>query len=284
MCKLSVIVPIYKTKATLDRCVESILAQDIADMEILLVADGDIEDGYAICDTWASRNPHILAIHRPHSGLSAARNTGIAAAQGELITFVDSDDTLNPGIYKELLAKMEQHPDCSFIEYSINAIGWEKLDIQYKDKVYNSVYEYWCDTRAWNHAYACNKIYRKRVFDEVEYPLGKLYEDVWILPHVLKRCTKIITSSTLGYNYFANTNSLSNKLSSENLKQCLKALQNAEREMQVKWYSYREWNFFLCMLYRQVDIYRISGEIVLHWPFVRLICWTHKHTLGRKWK
>ena len=92
--KLSIIVPVYCVEATLDRCLQSIVSQSFADFEVILVDDGSPDDCPRLCDSWAQRDARISVVHQPNAGLSAARNTGIDRAQGEYLTFVDSDDYL----------------------------------------------------------------------------------------------------------------------------------------------------------------------------------------------
>lgn len=276
---LSVIIPVYKVEQTLDRCVESVLKQNVHDMEVILVDDGSPDCCSKMCDDWAKKDNRINVVHKKNGGLGDARNAGMGIATGEYITFVDSDDYLNDGIYQQMLDLIYRQGGVDMLEFSINCVGWEKEDISYSDHVYTDAMEYWRTTRAWNHAYACNKIFKRNVFGTLRFPTGNLYEDLLLQPAIIKRCRKIITSSVIGYNYCSNAMSITNAISSENLKQCLVAEQYVAKEMNAHWY--KEWNLFMCMLYRQVDIYRLSGEIILTWPFVRLICWIHKHTKGR---
>lgn len=114
--KLSIIVPVYNVAPYLRKCVESLLAQDISDYEIILVDDGSTDDSGAIADELAAypqplpegKGVSIKVIHQANAGLSAARNTGIAAAQGEYILFVDSDDYLQPNTLGTLLEQAER--------------------------------------------------------------------------------------------------------------------------------------------------------------------------------
>ena len=92
--RLSVIIPVYCVENTLDQCVESVIAQSIADMEIILVDDGSPDHCPELCDEWAKKDSRIRVIHKEHGGLSDARNAGIDAATGEWLSFVDSDDEL----------------------------------------------------------------------------------------------------------------------------------------------------------------------------------------------
>ena len=83
MASLSVIIPVFNSLSTLRRCVESVLSQDVADMEVILVDDGSTDGSSSLCDTLAAGHDLIRVIHRPNGGLSAARNTGIESASGQ---------------------------------------------------------------------------------------------------------------------------------------------------------------------------------------------------------
>lgn len=100
---ISIIVPVYKTEAYLEKCVASILAQTFRDFELLLIDDGSPDNCPALCEEAAARDPRIRVIHQKNAGLSAARNTGVEAARGEWIGFVDSDDSIAPEMYETLL-------------------------------------------------------------------------------------------------------------------------------------------------------------------------------------
>lgn len=88
----SIIVPIYKVERYLRQCVDTLLDQDFADYEVVLVDDGSPDTCPAICDEYATKDSRIRVVHKPNGGLSDARNAGIAVAKGRYITFVDSDD------------------------------------------------------------------------------------------------------------------------------------------------------------------------------------------------
>lgn len=106
---ISVIVPVYKVENYLDRCVRSIVAQSYSCLEIILVDDGSPDRCGAICDAWARKDRRIKVIHKENGGLSDARNVGMAAATGELIGFVDSDDWISPEMYQLLYENMQEN-------------------------------------------------------------------------------------------------------------------------------------------------------------------------------
>lgn len=110
MIKLSIIVPIYGVEQYLRKCVDSLLSQDLlsSKYEIILVDDGGHDKCPQICDDYAALHKNIRVVHRENGGLSAARNSGIEAAQGEYVMFVDSDDYIEPNVLGGLLAQVER--------------------------------------------------------------------------------------------------------------------------------------------------------------------------------
>ena len=93
---ISVIVPVYNAEKTLRQCVDSILAQDFKDFELLLIDDGSKDSSPTICDDYALQDSRVKVFHKPNGGVSSARNVGLDNAQGEWITFIDSDDYISP--------------------------------------------------------------------------------------------------------------------------------------------------------------------------------------------
>lgn len=103
--KVSVIVPLYNNQNYLHQCVDSILAQTLREIEIILVDDGSTDSCPQICDEYAARDPRVRVIHQPNGGSGVAFNTGMDAAQGEYIGFVESDDWIEPQMYEKLYEK-----------------------------------------------------------------------------------------------------------------------------------------------------------------------------------
>jgi glycosyltransferase involved in cell wall biosynthesis len=124
---LSVIIPVYNTEKYLAECVESVLQQDIPDMEIILVDDGSTDDSGAVCDGFAGHK-NVMVFHTKNYGVSAARNTGLWEAQGEYVLFVDSDDYLIPGSLQGIMKRLEdcQYPDVLFLSMSVLKDGMVK--------------------------------------------------------------------------------------------------------------------------------------------------------------
>ena len=108
MPRISVVVPIYNVEPYLEECLESIAAQTHRDLEVVMVDDGSTDRSAAIAEGFAARDERFRLITQPNGGLGRARNTGIDAATGEFLAFVDSDDFLTPDAYQLLLGALEE--------------------------------------------------------------------------------------------------------------------------------------------------------------------------------
>ena len=204
--KLSIVIPVYRVEDTLDRCVESVLCQDVPDMEVILVDDGSPDCCPQLCDRWAISDARISVIHQRNDGLSAARNAGIEQAKGDYITFVDSDDFLAPNTYQPLIQQLTEQPDIDILEYPLcwHAGAADQRIVSFGYQTYDNANDYWLLAHAYEHTYAWNKIYRRQLFQNVRYPVGRVYEDVAALPLLLQHARKVATTTCGLYHYCWN--------------------------------------------------------------------------------
>ena len=132
MPKVSIIVPVYKVENYIQRCVESLRNQTLADIEIILVDDGSPDRCPEICDALALQDSRIRVIHKENGGVSSARNAGLDAATGNYIAFVDSDDYIDPDMYEKMLVVALEH-NCDVVmcdclkEYPENSLLYTHL-------------------------------------------------------------------------------------------------------------------------------------------------------------
>lgn len=186
--KLSIIIPVYQTQDTIDRCIESILQQSFTDYEIILVDDGSDYECSQLCDKYPQKDRRITTIHKENGGLSDARNTGIKHSKGEYITFIDSDDAIQNDTLQALMDEINKYPETDVLEYPImERIGHphKKQLLAFTPRNYNNCWEYWLNEQAYLHTYACNKIFRRCLFKNVSFPKGKTFEDVQTIPFLI---------------------------------------------------------------------------------------------------
>lgn len=210
---ISVIVPVYKVEPYLDKCVSSIVGQTYKDLEIILVDDGSPDRCPEICDAWAEKDSRIKVIHKKNGGLSDARNVGIAAANGEYIGFVDSDDYISPDMY-ELLHRRIVDDDCD-----IAACGFREFFIEsqeyYEDKSNN--YNCFFDTtdamedllrNKTLRTMVWNKLYSRDLLEGILFEVGKLHEDEFFTYRVIDRSSKVSFISNPLYYYRQRSGSI----------------------------------------------------------------------------
>ncbi len=127
---LSIIIPVYNVEKYLSRCVDSIMCQDLKDVQIILVDDGSTDDSRYICDKYAQKSEKISVVHKSNGGVSSARNSGLDIVEGTFVTFLDSDDWVE-NTYIETLRRALNDQDLLVFSYYIQYEELTKID-EYK--------------------------------------------------------------------------------------------------------------------------------------------------------
>ena len=200
--KISVIVPVYNVEKYLPQCIESIINQTYKNLEIILIDDGSTDSSGRICDEYAEKDDRIIVIHKENGGLSDARNTGLRKATGDFIGFVDSDDWLDVNMYEVLLETILKN-NCDII-----SCGY---CVEYKNKSYKVCLEnqvinnkdiikkYYAEK---NVPYApWMRLYKKYIWKDLEFPKGKIYEDVFVILDSFLKADTIVSISDCLYHY-----------------------------------------------------------------------------------
>lgn len=253
--KLSVIIPVYQTEHTLERCMESVVGQSFDNLEIILVDDGSPDNCPRLCDEWARRDTRIHVIHQENKGLSGARNTGIEAAKGDVITFVDSDDFIAPGTYEAAMPFIDNADIVEFPVLRFYGTHRQKL-LSFQHHSYSDMRDYWIEGRAYEHAYAWNKLYRRNLFDNVRFPEGIVFEDVHTLPHLLANARRVQTIDKGCYYYCTNPRGITATASGQELSMLL----DAHCKVIGHWCDDR---YYLHVLNIQTDVYELTGKAPL---------------------
>ena len=228
--KLSIIVPIYNVAPYLRKCLYSLLAQDISDYEIILVDDGSTDDSGAIADEivrevmgnrqWAIDNetnrqspianrPTLRVIHQENAGLSAARNTGIAAAIGDYIMFVDSDDYVQPNVLGALMEQVERdNLDVLRFRYqNVRENGEVFVPHEGMKTDYNNYSSEPTDgltflnDRMWVQCYVVQFLVRREIVLQEQFTPCIYFEDTDWTPRMLLRAKRVASTDLVVYNY-----------------------------------------------------------------------------------
>lgn len=222
---ISVIIPVYNVEKYLHRCLDSVIAQTYQNLEIIRVDDGSIDESGRICNQYAVRDARIKVIHQENQGLSAARNRGLDAADGEYIAFVDSDDYILEGMYKKMLDKL--------LDYSVDlcVCQWQyefsdgrqvvkkknidptiygcKTSLEFARFLYRGNYENGVVVAAWN------KLYRRALLDKIRFE-GRIHEDEAFNGRIMAKNISVYVMEEQFYVYAQNGDSLTNKPFSAN--------------------------------------------------------------------
>lgn len=210
---VSVIVPVYNVEDYLGRCVESILAQTYQNLEIILVDDGAKDSSGSICDAYAAKDHRIRVIHKENGGLSSARNAGIDIARGEYLKFVDSDDWIEPDAVENLLSMALEHQVELVVggRWDVKAATGEKrkgLCPQNREvipgaELVRRIFRWaGCDSSA------CDKLFHRRLFRGIRFPLGMVCEDVPVMYKIVLDAGRAALLDKPVYNYFHRSGSI----------------------------------------------------------------------------
>lgn len=212
---ISIIIPAYNIEDYIGKCIESVIRQTYENLEIILVDDGASDSTPQICSRYEKKDSRIKIIHQKNGGLSAARNTGIDAAAGEYLYFVDGDDLIHPECIERLCNIIEQE-GCDIVQCMTHAfldeskihcgLSEQKL-IRLNGKqmcrclMYNSSKS--------NPTIVWNKMYKKELFDGIRFPEGMVYEDVATTYRLYWKSKKIVlTNQTMAFYRSKRKNSI----------------------------------------------------------------------------
>ena len=211
---ISVIIPVYNVGAYLEECLDSVKNQTYTDIEVILVNDGSIDNSQAICELYCEQDSRFHLINQENQGQSAARNHGVNASIGELITFVDSDDVISTKYLEVLNNYMNEDIDIVECNYRATRSVFNKLkkaeNIQIlfegnsEESVINS-----CNYGA-SYSPVC-KLYRRKLLEDFPFLTGVIYEDIYHGVGVLKFIRKMVRLDYVGYYYRKRSNSTMHK-------------------------------------------------------------------------
>lgn len=208
---ISVIIPVYNVENSLKKCVESVMAQTYKNLQIILIDDGSTDLSSVICDDLAQRDDRIEVIHQKNGGLCKARNTGLEHAKGEYIGFVDSDDWVTNDMYEYLLNGLKEYnADISACRYfrvikdkETNArCDGETLVFSRDEAIEEVVNQFRLRSVFWN------KLFVRRIFDNVKFPEGHTFEGTYMMHEVLDQADKIVMLGYPKYYYVKNPKSI----------------------------------------------------------------------------
>ena len=208
---ISVIIPVYNTKQYLRSCLDSILAQTYRDLEILFIDDGSTDGSFEILDAFGAEDSRIRVIHQENGGVCTTRNRGIEEARGDYLSFIDSDDTLEPDLYETLIDLVRRQgveiAHCSYNRVTDGVVkpigGSGQVYIQSHEEALR------CLLTGKLFVGSCwTKLYARKLFETVRFPSGiRTNEDMLVNFQAFSRAEKSAFADVCKYNYLTSETS-----------------------------------------------------------------------------
>ncbi len=214
---ISIIVPVYNVEKYLDECIKSIVNQSYKDLEIILVNDGSTDGSLAICETWGERDGRIKIISQENAGLSAARNTGLSAATGEYVYFVDSDDYISSELCERSIDRLRETKadiacfDIMRVDDAGNNRGM--IENGQGDSLIKGEAALVHLVSGEIHDSACNKLIKRGLFNGVAFPVGCKFEDLGTTYKLFLKSKEICFLPEVFYYYRKRSDSIIGSMS-----------------------------------------------------------------------
>lgn len=213
--KITIIIPMYNTEEYIEKCIKSAINQTYKNLEIIIINDGSTDNGLQICERLKKEDNRIKIINQENRGVSDARNTGLEAATGEYIGFIDSDDFIEENMYEKLMGYMEKYNAdlVSARAYIIDRNG--VLEVSH----YNNYVDSFEDEKSILKSYVdgfltiavWDKLFKREVIGNVRFDSTVFCEDAKFVLDVCSKATKVVCTSERLYNHIRRMgNSITN--------------------------------------------------------------------------
>lgn len=205
MEKISVIVPVYKVQKYLDDCIKDIVEQTYENLEIILIDDGSPDICPEICDRWAQKDARIKVLHVENGGQGKARNIALDIMSGELVTFIDSDDRVDPQLISALYDALKKDgSDISVCDYrrfdDSDSLIYDRKKV-IPDSTVKDGFDVLSSGEMYRRSEFWGKLYKSEIFGDIRIVTGVPYEDAHLLPYILEKAKKMSFIDTELYYY-----------------------------------------------------------------------------------
>ena len=256
---ISVIMPVYNVETYLAQSIESVLNQDHKNLELILIDDGSPDGSGAICDTYAARDKRVRVIHQKNGGAAAAKNAGLRMASGTYLSFVDSDDFLEPNVFGYMLQVLKEK-DADAAQFSFRDVYTNRVEPQILEPCVMNEKEYLTRfTKDWTCPLLWNKLYKRSLFDGVFFEEGHKIDDEYFTYQGFLNPCKVVFDDKIIYNYRKRASSVmsSPAAAEQRILDCIDSIAKRRKKVVEKWPE-------LCRVYDEnyLDaIWYLSGNI-----------------------
>ena len=234
---ISVIMPVYNVKTYLPQSIESVLNQDHRDLELILIDDGSTDGSGDICDAYAARDSRIRLIHQKNAGAAAAKNAGLRIASGTYLSFVDSDDFLEPNVFGYMLNKLkENHADA--VQFSFQDLYKDRVEPQILTPCTMNEREYLTRfAKDWSCPLLWNKLYKRSLFEGIFFEEGHKIDDEYFTYQGFLNPCKVIFDDKIIYNYRKRASSVMGSVAAgeQRILDCIDSMAKRRKTVTARW-------------------------------------------------
>ena len=272
---ISIIVPVYNVEKYVEKCLISIINQTYKNIEIIIVNDGSVDNSKKICESLKKKDKRIKLYNIKNIGLSGARNYGIEKSKGKYISFIDSDDYIDNNmietLYNNLIKEKADISCCSFYEVFKDEIIKKNEEEKYyvmnkKQAIKKTFLDRGLDVYTWN------KLYKKELFDNIKFPLGKKSQDRFVMYEIFDNTNKIVYDSICLYYYVQRNNSAANNLKNVNtdsIEASLNAISYLRKYRDIKPLAIKEYLQTRLRVYKKIVYYNGKDDIKIRKDLIR---------------
>jgi glycosyltransferase involved in cell wall biosynthesis len=265
---ISIIVPVYNVEEYLTNCLDSICNQTLKEIEIIIINDGSTDNSSEIIKEFQKNDKRIKVITQKNQGLSAARNAGLDIATGEYIGFVDSDDFISPDMYMDLYNKiLEYDTDIVICNHYILENDSLRTNSNYSDYLIETdkKYTYYLLRDEAIKNFVWSRLYKKELFDGVRFPIGKVFEDIYLSFYLLGKIKNSYYISEPLYCYRVREGSISRSVNIKIVTDVVNAVYSLYMKIKKKYPDLLTVSFFTTFRWisNMIDIYGKENMLMI---------------------
>ena len=263
---ISVIMPVYNVERYLPQSIESVLNQDHRNLELILIDDGSTDASGAICDAYAAEDSRVRVIHQKNGGAAAAKNAGLRAATGTYLSFVDSDDYLEPNVYGYMLQVLKAH-NADAAQFSFQDVYTNRVEPQRLSPCVLSEREYLVRfTKDWSCPLLWNKLYKRSLFEGVFFEEGHKIDDEYFTYQGFLNPCRVVFDDRIVYNYRKRASSVmsSPEAGAQRILDCIDSIAKRRQKVVERWPELRrdfDENYLDAVWYLSGNIYSTEKTI-----------------------
>ncbi len=288
---ISVIMPVYNVENYLSQSIESVLQQDHPHLELILIDDGSTDHSGSICDAYAARDHRVRVLHQQNGGAAAAKNAGLRAAQGTYLSFVDSDDYLQPNVYGYMLQVL-QAQKADAVQFSFQDVYCSRTEPQMLQSCVLTEKEFLARfTEDWSCSLLWNKLYKRSLFEGVFFEEGHKIDDEYFTYQGFLNPCKVVFDDKIVYNYRKRLSGVMGSAAAgeQRVLDCIDSIAKRRETVVARWPELRkifDRNYLDAIWYLSGNIYSTEKTIAVLKNHLKAYLRTFGNTLPPKylWK